>query len=251
MKTNNPVYLAIYSHLRDQIIDGTLSPGQILPSENELCRTFSTTRETVRRGLQLLTQEGLIYSRPKRGYFVSEPKNNDISLTLGPKITESVSIFKDIRLIHPDAELQDALQVPADQRIIALYRGSYHEQKQIGLEIKYTPYGKGIPSIENEIHYAVFPEAADAKTDSFSYYTQLEITAVTPTSEILAFLDCKESDPLLLIRRLFITQDGRRIGYSKEYLKQPSCCLSGYSGYVQNRQDAARASRKKSMKKSS
>ena len=106
MKNNNPVYQTIYMHLRDQIVNGELLPGQILPSENELCRRFSTTRETVRRGLTQLTQEGLVYSRPKRGYFVSEPKNNDLSLTISPKITESISRFKDIRLIRPNIELQ-------------------------------------------------------------------------------------------------------------------------------------------------
>ena len=109
MKNNNPVYQTIYTYLSDQIVNGTLLPGQMLPSENELCRQFSTTRETVRRGLTQLTQEGLIYSQPKRGYFVSEPKNNDLSLTINPKITESISRFKDIRLIRPDIEVQNAL----------------------------------------------------------------------------------------------------------------------------------------------
>lgn len=142
MKNNNPVYQTIYMHLRDQIVNGELLPGQILPSENELCRRFSTTRETVRRGLTQLTQEGLVYSRPKRGYFVSEPKNNDLSLTISPKITESISRFKDIRLIRPNIELQNALQIPSDQRIIAIYRGSYRDEFQVGLEIKYLPYDK-------------------------------------------------------------------------------------------------------------
>ena len=235
MKNNNPVYQTIYTYLSDQIVNGTLLPGQMLPSENELCRQFSTTRETVRRGLTQLTQEGLIYSQPKRGYFVSEPKNNDLSLTIDPKITESISRFKDIRLIRPDIEVQNALQVPADQRIIAIYRGSYRGNFQVGLEVKYLPYDKGIPSIENEINYAVFPEAADAKTDSFSYYTQLEISAVSPVPDLLPLLECKKNEPLLLISRTFITQDGKRIGFSKEYLRQPYGCLSGYSGYIQNR----------------
>ena len=246
MKTNNPVYQTIYAYLRDQIVSGVLQPGKMLPSENELCRQFSTTRETVRRGLQQLAKEELIFSRPRRGYFVSEPKTNDLSLTLSPKITESVSRFKDIRLIRPDPELRNALQVSADKKLIAIYRGSYRDNFQIGLEIKYMPYGKGIPLIENEINYAVFPEAADAKTDSFSYYTQLEITAVTPPPDLLPLLDCGMNEPLLLIRRIFITQDGRRIAFSKEYLRQPYGCLSGHSGYVQNRQDPAGVSQEDS-----
>ena len=171
------------------------------------------------------------------------PKITSLSLTISPKITESISRFKDIRLIRPNIELQNALQIPSDQRIIAIYRGSYRDEFQVGLEIKYLPYDKGIPSIENEINYAVFPEAANAKTDSFSYYTQLEISAVSPVPDLLPLLECKKNEPLLLIEPdLLSLRMGNGIGFSKEYLRQPYGSLSGYSGYIQNRQDSVDAS---------
>lgn len=40
MKNNNPVYQTIYMHLRDQIVDGELLPGQILPSEKSCAGDF-------------------------------------------------------------------------------------------------------------------------------------------------------------------------------------------------------------------
>lgn len=41
---NKPIYEVIFSDLCDQIIDGKLVPGEILPSENELCARYETSR---------------------------------------------------------------------------------------------------------------------------------------------------------------------------------------------------------------
>ena len=42
-------YAAIYSMLRGQIFSGELKPGDMLPSESQLCSQFSVSRETVRK----------------------------------------------------------------------------------------------------------------------------------------------------------------------------------------------------------
>ena len=46
--------------------------------------------------------------------------------------------------------------------------------------------------------------------------------------------DCGRDEPLLLVNRIFVTQEGMRIGYSKQYLREPYGELQGFSGYIQN-----------------
>lgn len=233
--SNEPVYITIFSELRDQIVNGSLPPGSILPSENELCLKYSTTRETARKGLKQLEQEGLIYSKPRRGYFVNYPQHDEFSLAFPKNLNQSDSRFKDIKIILPEKEIRDALQVPENHKVIALFRANYTDNTLYGIEIKYIPYDKGHPSVEKEIDFAVFPEAASAKSTSFSYYTQISVKAVTAPDDILPLLDGRRDEPLLLISRTFITQSGVRIGYSKEYLRAPYGELHGISGYVQNK----------------
>lgn len=58
--------------LRERIDQGDYLPGQKLPTEPELCDLFSYDRSTVRRGLAMLRQEGLIVAEQGRGVFVRQ-----------------------------------------------------------------------------------------------------------------------------------------------------------------------------------
>jgi len=55
-----PLYRALYEKLRRHIVDGLYREGDLLPSENELCKLHDLTRPTVRKALDLLSNEGFI-----------------------------------------------------------------------------------------------------------------------------------------------------------------------------------------------
>ncbi|MBO2461632.1 GntR family transcriptional regulator [Actinomadura violacea] len=61
----------IAGELRDGIVSGRYPVDTALPSEHDLCARYNVARNTVRRALQLLIDEGLIVNRPRRGYFVT------------------------------------------------------------------------------------------------------------------------------------------------------------------------------------
>ncbi|PTX55306.1 GntR family transcriptional regulator [Melghirimyces profundicolus] len=63
-------YLAIYNHYVEKIESGQLRPRTKLPSEHELTRMFHTSRETVRKALNLLAQNGYIQKVKGKGSFV-------------------------------------------------------------------------------------------------------------------------------------------------------------------------------------
>ncbi|MDR0787146.1 MAG: GntR family transcriptional regulator [Gemmatimonadota bacterium] len=69
-----PRHEQISSWLREGIDSGTWGPDARLPSENELCETFSVSRVTIRRALQTLEADGVIYRRHGLGSFVCPRK---------------------------------------------------------------------------------------------------------------------------------------------------------------------------------
>ncbi len=65
-----PQYQKVYELLRKHILEGVYREGDILPSENELCRLHNITRPTVRHALSKLTNDGLIHKHQGKGSIV-------------------------------------------------------------------------------------------------------------------------------------------------------------------------------------
>ncbi|HEX7076132.1 MAG TPA: FadR/GntR family transcriptional regulator [Hyphomicrobiaceae bacterium] len=56
--------------LRNEILKGTLKPGDKLPSEQQLCRMFGVSRPVVREAISRLKYDGVLESFQGRGVFV-------------------------------------------------------------------------------------------------------------------------------------------------------------------------------------
>jgi GntR family transcriptional regulator len=74
MAQRSPIYVTIAEELRKEIISRPLPPHTRLPSEPELVERYGVARETVRKALARLQDQGLIYSRQAVGSFVAEPR---------------------------------------------------------------------------------------------------------------------------------------------------------------------------------
>ncbi len=69
-KLRIPQHKKIYELLRKHILDGVYKEGDLLPSENELCRLHNITRPTVRHALMQLAHDGLIRKQQGKGSIV-------------------------------------------------------------------------------------------------------------------------------------------------------------------------------------
>ncbi|MGY4384979.1 DNA-binding GntR family transcriptional regulator [Pedobacter sp. UYP24] len=73
-KETIPLYKKVIDDLKTAIDKGFYKKGTLLPSENELCKTYSTTRVTIRQALSGLINMGYITTRHGKGSIVTEPK---------------------------------------------------------------------------------------------------------------------------------------------------------------------------------
>ena len=65
-------YYKMHHDLEEQIHRGELRAGDRVPSENQLAAAYQVSRQTVRKALAILEQEGYIYAMHGKGTFVSE-----------------------------------------------------------------------------------------------------------------------------------------------------------------------------------
>jgi len=71
-KSKKPLYEVIYRSYGEQILDGSLKPGDKLPSETEISELFKVSRITAVRALKELELRKLIYRVKGSGSFVNE-----------------------------------------------------------------------------------------------------------------------------------------------------------------------------------
>lgn len=66
-------YYKLMDELKDKILSGEIRTGDKLPSENQLSEQYQVSRQTVRKALSILENEGHIYAEHGRGTFCSGP----------------------------------------------------------------------------------------------------------------------------------------------------------------------------------
>lgn len=69
---STPLYLQLAATLRRKIVERKIGPGEALPSERDLCDILGASRVTVRKAIEMLTDEGLLTRRQGSGTFVTE-----------------------------------------------------------------------------------------------------------------------------------------------------------------------------------
>ncbi len=65
-----PKYKKLYNKIREQIMEGNYTPGDILPSESELIKKHNVTQPVVRQAMALLVTDGLIKKHQGKGSIV-------------------------------------------------------------------------------------------------------------------------------------------------------------------------------------
>ena len=68
-------YIDVYKHLKDEIVYGEYRPGELLPPEPELEKTYNCSRTTIRKAISMLEDEGYLEVRQGRGTTVLDTKN--------------------------------------------------------------------------------------------------------------------------------------------------------------------------------
>ena len=135
-------YKTIAGALRARIADGEFAPGAPLPSESSLCAEYRVARNTLRRALEQLADEGLIVVRPGRGRTVQQPGEP------GSAVPQSRRIADDLRGLIQSGELRPGDPLPSESALSERYgvaRGTVRQAlaELEGAKLAESIHGKG------------------------------------------------------------------------------------------------------------
>ncbi len=161
MKLNNASQIPLYHQLKQIIIEdiesGKYGIGEQLPTETELCETYSVSRITVRRAITDLVDEKVLYRKQGKGTFVSEAKIERELVSIGSfsDITtesgkEPSTQILETRIKKPSKDLCKLLTINADEYVLELRRLLSINEEPFILETSHYPISR-FPNLETHI----------------------------------------------------------------------------------------------------
>ncbi|MBE6083102.1 MULTISPECIES: GntR family transcriptional regulator [Tissierellales] len=217
-----PKYYQLREILREMIENEELKPGEIISGEMELCKFHGISRMTVRKAIQDLVNEGMLYREQGKGTFVSYPKQKkNISQLLsfteemkskGYNVTNRLLYFnKEI----PEKKISKIFHMKKGEMIYVIKRIRFAGKEPIALEISYLPE-KNFPNLSREESeknslYYLFENKYGIK---LKYGTQtVEPVILTPYEADL--FNVNENMLGLLFKRTTYSDDDTIVEYTK------------------------------------
>lgn len=94
-ESTRPLYLQLYTYIKDAILEGSILPAEKLPSLRALAKSLTLSLTTIELAYNQLLVEGYISSKPQSGYYV-----NQISAGMGTiNRVPSSNIYDDTQLL--------------------------------------------------------------------------------------------------------------------------------------------------------
>lgn len=174
-----PLYSQLVGIVKRNITAGTLGPGELLPSEAELCKTFNVSRSTVRQAIGSLEAEGLVVRKQGRGTFVAEPKmrrktENVYSFTSeisSMGLTPSSTLI-DFEVMAPTPDIMKVLELTApDTNVYRFTRIRNVNGEPLILETSFYPQ-------------YIYPKLTRELLKTHSFYSLLYEVGIAPASAI-------------------------------------------------------------------
>lgn len=106
--TPKKVAEAVFDQLRARLGDGTLAPGDRLPSERELAAQMRVSRPVIREAINMLVGQGLLEIRPRRGVFARAATAPELGDPLARLIGDSVDRLIELLEVRRTLESETA-----------------------------------------------------------------------------------------------------------------------------------------------
>ncbi len=224
-----PLYYQLAHHLREEIYAGGLQPGNLIPSERELMRSYDLSRNTVRQALEMLAKEGLIVRDHGHGTYVSKLvrkfeymldtfyENWDLLKRAG--FTPAVD-FVSSEAVLPPEPVRVALHLEKGEETTCHTMIFYADGRPAMYTMDYLP--------------GVFPEKYDLSTSGEGFmlfldrisgiqveYVLVDISAVEAVGIIAETFACPPGTPVMLYREVFLdATQSKPIAFSMNYFNR-------------------------------
>jgi len=219
-----PHYIRVAEELRDGINSKQWMPGDLLPSETELCKRFSVSRGTAVKAIEILLRDGLAQRKQGVGTFVLRPALHRMpGYLLGFSETVNRQGMKPTHRLVEMRELarKDALQYGCEEAAILLKRVRLVD------DVPWAIHTSLVPLSIIQTAPDIFGDASRVRDADFSLYKAFEdeglvithadeaINARLAMEEEVELLDIELPSAVMLVHRWSFDKEDRLIELSE------------------------------------
>lgn len=227
-------YAVVADALRGRILSGKLKPGEPLLSERRLCEKFSVSRITIRRALDILSEERLVHRRQGSGTYVSPDPTPCIPLMIdygrsmqahAPGLERNLLVWK---WQVPTEKIADRLQLRSGEDVLYAERVDKLNGTPVAWDQAYIPRSFGSKLTERDLETVDFLRVW-SKRESFSVEScDQTLEAVAVPAIVARNLPMKRGRPILRSTELYSAAADRPAGLFVSYYDPKFICVTSH-----------------------
>lgn len=216
-------YQEISAALKKKFTGGDYKPGDILPDQEQLAAEFNTTRMTIRKAIQSLIVEGVVYTKRGAGTFLRKdyaPRKKGFDSLIdkplgatqtytGRKVTSKV-LGLEARLPTPDE--QDRLIIGPGEPVYVIRRTRYVDGDVYAYERTIMPT-KIATITKSVLEGSVYKHLAEEKHLHIAG-SHRKVFAIKATAEDVEAIGATLGEPVLVIDQVSYTEEGEPFEFS-------------------------------------
>lgn len=215
-------YLLIYEEIAKQIQEGHYAPKTILPSENEFADSYQTSRETIRKALNLLAQNGFIQKIRGKGSLVLDLKRHQFPISglvsfkelaenMGGKAETSV---QDFTLELAGREIAKELHVDDDEKVWKVTRVRQIDGERMILDRDFL-VERLVPGLTRENCKNSIFEYIEKQLEKKISFAKKEFTVEEPNEEDRRHLDMEGYHAIVVVKNYIYFDDATQFQYTE------------------------------------
>lgn len=215
-------YLIIFEEIETAIRNGSYAPNSILPSENELAERYNTSRETIRKALNILAQKGYIQKLRGKGSLVLDMQKLQFPISglvsfkeLAEKMgSSSVTHIESFERKNPSPVLQKEMNLKKDESIWEVLRIGEINKEKIILDKDYI-IEKFVPGLTKEICRRSIFDYIEKDLKLKIGFARKEFTVETPTEEDYRLLDLEGFQAIVVVKNYIYFENAALFQYTE------------------------------------
>lgn len=218
----NNKFIRIYEDIAGRIRDGDIEAGTLLQSELDLSERYQTSRETIRKALKMLYEEGYIQKIQGKGSIVLDIRKIDFPVSglvsfkelaqkMGHRAQTMVKLFEEQTV---DQTLSQKTSFGLNEQVWQINRVRIVDGEHVILDKDYISQ-RLIPGLNQEICNDSIYEYIEQKLGLSISYAKKEILVEEPTAEDRELLDLEGFHNVVVVRSQVYLEDTSQFQYTE------------------------------------